>query len=174
MPWIQNMYSEMPSNTYNHSNARLFSDLMKITVVIESLSLKQSNVLSKRKTLPKYSNTTEWETYTKRMFVYFLSSFTILTESNLILINFNSNLNYLCLYLLILLSVYPISSIFGIGPFLLLVLLIFFLLFSLESPSNLILPLKVPVYIELWAYLIWQSGISIPFPGIVQSSANQW
>ena len=46
---------KMPSNTYNHINAKLFSDLMKITVVIESLS----NVLSKRKTLPNYSNTTE-------------------------------------------------------------------------------------------------------------------
>ena len=46
------MYSEMPSNTYNCNNARLFSDLMKITVLIESLSLKQSNVLYKRKTLP--------------------------------------------------------------------------------------------------------------------------
>ena len=31
-------------------------DLMKITVVIESLSLKQSNVLYKRKTLPGYKN----------------------------------------------------------------------------------------------------------------------
>ena len=39
---------------YNCSNARLFSDLMKITVVIESLSLYQSNVLFKRKTLPNH------------------------------------------------------------------------------------------------------------------------
>ena len=66
MPWNQSMCSEMPSNTYNCSNARLFSDLMKITVVTESLSLKQSNVLSKRKTFPKYSNTTEWEIYTRK------------------------------------------------------------------------------------------------------------
>ena len=50
--------------THNCSNARLFSHLMKITVVIESLSLKQSNVLYKRKTLPGYSNTTEREIYT--------------------------------------------------------------------------------------------------------------
>ena len=50
------MHSEIPSNTYNHNNARLFSDLMKITVVIGSLSLKQSNVLYKRKTLPGYGS----------------------------------------------------------------------------------------------------------------------
>ena len=49
MIWIQSMCSEMPSNTYNCSNARLISDLMKITVVIESLCLKQSNVLYNRK-----------------------------------------------------------------------------------------------------------------------------
>ena len=48
MLWIQSMCSEMPSSIYNHSNARLFSDLMKITVVIESLSLKQSNVLREK------------------------------------------------------------------------------------------------------------------------------
>ena len=47
--WIQSMCSEMPNNTYNCNNARLFSDLMKITVVIENLSLKQSNVLYKQK-----------------------------------------------------------------------------------------------------------------------------
>ena len=29
------------SNTYNHSNARLFSDLMKFSVENESMSLKQ-------------------------------------------------------------------------------------------------------------------------------------
>ena len=44
----------MPNNTYNCNSARLFSDLMKVTVVTESLSLKQSNVLYKRKTLPGY------------------------------------------------------------------------------------------------------------------------
>ena len=39
--------------------------LWKITVVIKSLSLKQSNVLHKRKTLPRYINTTEMKNLQK-------------------------------------------------------------------------------------------------------------
>ena len=43
---------------------------MKITVVIENLSLKQSNVLYKRKTLPGYKYTTEWEIYTSSLVIH--------------------------------------------------------------------------------------------------------
>ena len=49
MLWIQSMHSESHSNINNCSNARLFSDVMKFTLVNESLSKQSRNVLFWRK-----------------------------------------------------------------------------------------------------------------------------
>ena len=75
--------------------------------------------------------------------------------NNYILINVNLILNYIS-FLFFLYS-YPIPGLFfDLGPSLLLVLLFFFLpflLLSLESPSDLILPLIGPFYIELLEFI---------------------
>ena len=64
------MLREPPRTSYNLYKAQFFSspsDLMKSTVVDESLSTNATRVLFHRKTTSLLQETTEWETYIRRV-----------------------------------------------------------------------------------------------------------